>query len=67
MRFSRRGFLRAAVVSPVITGGWVVWEQVGRPKPDTRPAVCCLPNGVRGRSCAHPATPKAGEQPKGSA
>jgi len=67
MRFSRRGFLRAAVVSPVITGGWVVWEQVGRPKPDTRPAVCCLPDSDRGRSCAHPLPPKAGMQLKRNA
>jgi hypothetical protein len=67
MRLSRRSFLRAAVVSPLIVGAWEAWERGVRPGGRVRPVVCCLPNGVRGRSCAHPAPLKAGEQPKGSA
>jgi hypothetical protein len=65
MRLSRRSFLRAAVVSPLIVGAWEVWEQGVRPGGRVRPVVCCLPN-VWGRSCVHPAPLKADEQPKGN-
>lgn len=67
MRFSRRSFLRAAVVSPLIVGAWEVWERSVRPGGPIRPVVCCLPNGIRGRSCVHPAPLKADKQPKGDA
>jgi hypothetical protein len=62
MNRTRRAFLRAAVVSPVIAGAWVVWEAENRRlKVRQQPAVCCLPGGTPTRTCPHPAPPP---QPK---
>lgn len=62
MNRTRRAFLRAAVVSPVIAGAWVVWEtKTGRLKVRQQPAVCCVAGGTPNRSCTHPAPPP---QPK---
>jgi len=58
MNRTRRAFLRAAVVSPVIAGVWVVWEtETGRIKVRQRPVACCVPNGVPNRTCSHPVVP----------
>lgn len=65
MQLSKRAFLRAAIVSPVIVGAWLIWDRGRRPKADSRPAVCCLPGGVRGRACIHP--PAESHQRKGDA
>lgn len=55
MNSTRRAFLRAAVVAPVLAGAWVIWEGRGaRLKVRTQPA-CCLADGVPGKSCKHPA------------
>jgi hypothetical protein len=65
MNRTRRAFLRAAVVSPVIAGAWVVWEtETSRLKVRHKPAVCCVPGGTPNRSCTHPASapqPKSGQ------
>lgn len=58
MSRTRRAFLRAAVVSPVIAGAWVVWEaETGRLKVRQKPVACCVPGGAPNRSCTHPAPP----------
>ena len=55
MSRTRRSFLRAAVVSPVIATAWVVWEtETGRLKVRQQPVACCVSNGVPNRSCTHP-------------
>ncbi|MDY3561079.1 hypothetical protein R5W23_002338 [Gemmata sp. JC673] len=60
MNRTRRAFLRAAVVSPVIAGAWVVWEaEAGRLKVRQKPGACCAPAGVPNRSCTHLAPPTA--------
>lgn len=58
MSRTRRSFLRAAVVSPVIAAGWVVWEtETGRLKVRQQPVACCVSKGVPNRSCTHPPPP----------
>ncbi len=65
MQRTRRAFLRAAVIAPVVTGAWVIWEQEsGRVKMRQSTAICCVPNGKPGKSCAHPVQPKPTDRKK---
>lgn len=58
MKRTRRAFIRAAVVSPVIAGAWVVWEtETGRLRVRQKPAVFCLPLSTPNRFCTHPIAP----------
>ena len=65
MHRTRRAFLRAAVVSPVIAGAWVIWEsEAGRLKVRQQPTACCVPNATPNSSCTHPGSrePKPKEE-----
>jgi hypothetical protein len=58
MNRTRRSLLRAAVVSPVLAGAWVVWElETGRLRVRREPVACCVTGGVPNATCAHPAAP----------
>jgi len=58
MNRTRRSLLRAAVVSPVLAGAWVVWDlETGRLRVRPEPVACCVAGGVPNATCAHPAAP----------
>lgn len=62
MNRTRRAFIRAAVIAPVVTGAWVFWEhKTGRLKVRQVPAACCVLNGKPGKSCVHPKATKSGK------
>jgi hypothetical protein len=68
MNRTRRAFLRAAAVSPVIAGAWVVWETENRRlKVRQQPAVCCVMGGTPNRTCTHPAAPPQRKSREGNA
>jgi len=59
MQSTRRSFLRAAVIAPILTGAWVVNDlRTGKLKFRQRQIACCEPNEKPCQSCAHPASAK---------